>query len=327
MVGLGAISLIVILTLAAGIMAAPLAANAQQPARVFRLGILGNDPTPPWEAFRQRLTELGYVEGVSLVVEARWSEGKTDRFPAFAEELVRLNVDVIFASGTAAALAAKRATSTIPIVMTVVADPVGSGLVASLARPGGNITGFSNIAPELSPKRFELIKELVPKAARVAVLWSGTPPDPVHPMEHTQAAQVLGMRLQPVLVRTPDDFEEGFSAIRRERPDALYVYGNPTNFNGRALIIEFAARQRLPAIYEERLFVQAGGLVSYAPSFIDLFRRGAGYVDRIFKGAKPADLPVERPAKFELVINVKTAKALGLRIPQSIILRADQVIE
>jgi putative tryptophan/tyrosine transport system substrate-binding protein len=317
-----------ILILALGLLAVSPAADAQPAAKTHRIGIIGNQATPPWDSFRQGLRELGYVEGRNVTIEARWSEGFTDRLPALAVELVGLRVDIIVASGTQAVRAAKQATATIPIVMAVSSYPDKIGLVESLARPGGNVTGLSNLGPELSGKKLELLREIAPKVSRVAVLHN--PASPVEPLairELLAAAPAAGMTIQPVEVRSPDDFPAAFAAVASSRADALLALGNPVNFQGRQLIVDVAARNRLPSIFDERLFVEAGGLMSYAPSFIDLFRRAATYVDRILKGAKPADLPVEQPTVFELVINVRTAKALGLTIPQSLLLRADQLIQ
>jgi putative ABC transport system substrate-binding protein len=314
--------------LALGFLAASLVGSAQPAAKVYRIGVLGNENTPPWEGFRQGLRDLGYVDGRNVTMEWRWSEGRTDRLPALAIELVGLRVDVIVASGTQAVRAAKQATGTIPIVMTVSSYPDKIGLVESLARPGGNVTGLSNIAPELSGKRVELLKEIAPRVSRVAVLWN--PASPVEPLgfrELLAAAPAAGVEIVSVEVRTPDDYPAAFAAVASSRAHALLAHGNPVNFKNRQLIADFALRSRLPSIYEERLFVEAGGLMSYAPSFTDLFRRAATYVDKILKGAKPADLPVEQPTKFELVINLRTAKALGFTIPPLVLFRADQVIE
>jgi len=304
------------------------AADAQPAAKTYRIGVLGNQPNPPWEAFRQGLRELGYVEGRNVAIEWRWSQGVTDRHPALAVELAGLGVDVIVAAGTQAVRAAKQATSAIPIVMAVSSYPDKIGLVESLGRPGGNVTGLSNVATELEGKRLELLKEMAPTISRVAVLYN--PASPVEPhgfRELLAAAPVAGLTIQPVDVRTPDDFPAAFAAVTAGRAQALLAFGNPVNFQRRQLIVDFATRSRLPGIFEERLFVEAGGLMSYAPSFADLFRRAATYVDRILKGAKPADLPVEQPTRFELVINLKTANTLGLTVPQSLLLRADQLIQ
>jgi putative ABC transport system substrate-binding protein len=259
-------------------------------------------------------------------MEWRWSEGKTDRLPALAIELVQLKVDIIVASSTQAVRAAKQATSTIPIVMAVSSYPDKIGLVESLARPGGNVTGLSNVAPELMGKRFQLLKEIAPQVSRVAVLWN--PASPVEPFgfrEALAAAPLAGVEIQSIEVRTPDDYATAFATVNASRAEALHAFGNPVNFKNRQLIADFAVKSRLPSSYEARLFVESGGLFSYAPSFTDLYRRTATYVDKILKGAKPADLPVEQPTKFELVINRTTAKALGLTIPQSLLLQAEEV--
>ena len=314
--------------LALGLLATPLAAEAQQAMKVYRIGVLGNENNPPWDGFRRGLRDLGYVDGRNLSMEWRWSEGKPDRFPALAMELVALRPDVIVASGTQGVRAAMEATSAIPIVMTTSSYPEKIGLVKSLSRPGGNVTGLSNVGPELSGKKLELLKEIAPKVSRVAVLWN--PASTVEPLalqELLTAAPAVGVEIQSVEVRSPDDFSAAFAAVSSSRVHAMLALGNPINFKGRQLIADFALRNRLPSIYDERLFVDAGGLMSYAPSFTDSFRRAAMYVDKILKGAKPADLPVEQPTKFELVINARTAKILGLTIPQSVLLRADEIIQ
>ena len=314
--------------LAGGVLASPFGTLAQQPAKVFRIGVLGNENTPPWEGFRRGMRELGYIDGRNVAIDWRWSEGKTDRFPALAAEVVQSKVDVIVVSGTQAARAAKQATSTIPIVMTVSAYPDKIGLVESLARPGGNLTGLSNLGPELMGKQFELLKEIDAKISRLAVLWN-----PQSPVEKLVLAEMratgprAGLEMQSIEVRTPEDAAAGFAAVTASRADALFALGNPINFKIRELIADFALKNRLPSLFQERLFVEAGGLVSYAPSFFDLFVRAAGYVDKILKGAKPADLPVEQPTKFELTINLKTAKALGITITQPLLLRADKLIQ
>ena len=311
--------------LGASLLAAPLAGEALQ---VYRVGVLGSENSPPWDGFRQGLHDLGYVDGRNLSMEWRWSEGKPDRFPALAMQLLVLRPDVIVASGTQAVRAAKEATSAIPIVMTTSSYPEKIGLVKSLSRPGGNVTGLSNVAPELSGKKLELLKQIAPKVSRVAVLWN--PASTVEPLalqDLLTAATAVSVEIQSVEVRSPDDFSAAFAVVSSSRAHALLALGNPINFRARQLIADFALRNRLPSIYDERLFVDTGGLMSYAPSFTDSFRRAATYVDKILKGAKPADLPVEQPTKFELVINLKTAKALGLTIPPSVLARADQVIE
>jgi putative ABC transport system substrate-binding protein len=317
--------------LAGGLLAAPFAAKAQQTGKVYRIGYLGpgSGSTLPaaLDAFRQQLRQLGYVEGQNLTIEYRWAADNDEQLPRLAADLVRLKVDVIVVEGhTPAIQAAKNATSTIPIVMGVSGDPVKMGLVASLARPGGNVTGLSILT--LAPKRLELLKEAIPKLKHVAVLWNAANPVKVLDWRETQAAaRALGLKLQSLEVRGPTDFQGAFDYATRDPADALVVFGDGLINSHRRQILDFAATRQLPAMYPYREFVDEGGLMSYAPSFTDLFRRAAVYVDRILKGAKPADLPVERPEKFELVINLKTAKALGQTIPQSLLLRADQVIE
>ena len=320
--------LVLIAILALGLLAISKPAVAQPPSKVHRVGVLGNENNPPWEGFRQGLRDLGYVDGQNITIEWRWSQGKPDRFPGLATEVVALKPDVIVASGTQATRAAKRATSAIPIVMTTSSYPDKIGLVNSLSRPGGNVTGLSNVGPELSGKKLELLKEIAPKASRVAVLFnSSSEVEPLTVRELSAAATAAGVEIQSVEVRSPDDFPTAFATLSPSRVHALLAIGNPINFRGRQLIADFALKHRLPSIYDERLFVEAGGLMSYAPSFTDSFRRAATYVDKILKGAKPADLPVEQPTKFELVINVKTAKILGLSIPPSLLLRADRLVE
>jgi putative ABC transport system substrate-binding protein len=310
------------------VLAVPLAAGAQQAGKVYRVGVLGNENNPPWEGFRRGLRELGYVDGQNVTIEWRWSEGKPDRFPGLAIEVVTLRPDVIVASGTQAIRAAKRATSAIPIIMTTSSYPDKIGLVDSLSHPGGNVTGLSNVGPELSGKKLELLKEIAPTASRVAVLFNASSEvEPLVVQELSAVAPAIGFEIESVDVRSPDDFSAAFGRLSPSRLHALLALGNPINFRARQLIANFALKNRLPSIYDERLFVEAGGLLSYAPSFADSFRRAATYVDKILKGQKPADLPVEQPTKFELIINLKTAKALGLTIPPSLLLRADQVIE
>jgi putative ABC transport system substrate-binding protein len=284
------------------------------------------------EAFLQGLRDLGYNEGPNLVIEYRDAEGKPERLPALAAGLVALNVDVIVAgAGTLSALAAKQATTTIPIVFPVVGDPVADGLVTSLARPGGNLTGLSAVSTELIGKLLELLKQAVPGVSRVALLLK---PDaaPERTMqgylkESDAAARALGVQLQVVEAQGPEDFDRAFSDMSEARADALVVLGTPVFQVARQRLVDLAAKSRLPTVFSYRAFVDAGGLMSYGPSFPDMFRRAATYVDKILNGAKPADLPVEQPTKFELVINLKTAKALGLTVPQSLLARADEVIE
>jgi putative ABC transport system substrate-binding protein len=291
---------------------------AQQSTKLYRIGVLGGNDGAPWQAFARGLRELGYVEGRNITVEWRFSEGRTDRFSALAEELVQSKMDIIVAGGTQAVRAAKDATDTIPIVMAVSAYPDKIGLVESLARPGGNVTGLSNVSPELMGKRFQLLKEIAPKVSRVAVLWN--PASPVEPngfRETLAAAPIAGMAVQSIEVRTPEDYPAAFATMTQSRVDALFPFGNPVNFRHLQLIVDYALTNRLPSLFDERLFVESGGLLSYGPNFIDLFHRAATYVDKILKGTKAGDLPVEQPVKVELLINLKTAKALGLAIPQS----------
>jgi len=323
-----------LVTSLAGALARPLAVEAQQAAKVARIGYLNpNLAAAPHarEAFLQGLRDLGYVEGRNLVIEYRDAEGKPERLPALAAELVALRVDVIVAPPTPAALAAKQATRTLPIVFAVATDPVTSGLVTSLARPGGNVTGLSILAPELVGKCLEHLKQAVPGVSRVAVLWQpgGLPErtDKDLRKEAEVAARGLELRLQFVEARGPADFDKAFSEITRARAGALTVLTSNIFSNERRRLVDLAAENRLPAVYPWREFVDAGGLMAYGPNVADLLRRAATYVDKILKGAKPGDLPVEQPTKFELIINLKTAKALGLTIPPSLLLRADQVIE
>ena len=316
--------------LASGLLAAPLAAQAQQPGKVYRIGML--ERTSPatnaanFEAFRRGLRELGYVEGKNLVIEYRSADGRDERFAGLATELVRLNVDLILTRGTPAALAAKNATGTIPVVITGLADPVGQGIVASLARPGGNITGVSAIVTELYAKRVELLRELLPRASRISALFNMSNPSlPPAWKEIETAARSLGFQPQLLDVRKPEDLGPAFDGAVRRRTDALVVGLDTLTQASQRLIVDLAAKHRLPAVYASMEF--AGGLVVYGVNYPDHYRRAATFADRIFKGTQPGDLPVERPTKFELIINVKTAKALGLTIPPSLLQRADQVIE
>ena len=317
------------------LLAAPLAVEAQQPAKVFRIGYLGNvPPTDPavsrlWDAFLQGLRELGYVEGQNIVIERRYAGGRYERLPALAAELVRLKVDVIVAAGASPlAHAAKDATSTIPIVMTSHGDPVGSGLVASLARPGGNVTGLSMLSPDLLGKQLQLLKEAVPKLSRVAVLSHPTNPQHARSVREAEvAARSLKLRLQTLEARAPSEFAGAFSAATKERAGALIVLADGMFWGERTRFAELAAKHRLPLMAGLREHADAGGLLAYGARLRDNFRRAATYVDKILKGAKPGDLPIEQPTKFEFVVNLKTAKALGLTIPQSLLLRADEVIQ
>ena len=304
-------------------------AHAQQTKKLPRIGYLtvGSPKTTParYEAFRQGLREVGYTEGKDIIIEDRYAEEKLDRLPHFAAELVALTVDLIVSGGPTPTSAAKQATKTIPIVMTFDSDPVGNGFVASLARPGGNITGLSNVAPEISGKRVEILKEIVPKLSRLAVIGMSSNPGNALSLKETElAARSLGLQTSFVDIRDSKDVEAAFRSAPMERADAILVLNFPPVFRKR--ILELAAKRRLPTIYFESSFVDEGGLMSYGASLVDLDRRAAIYVDKILKGAKPADLPVEQPTKFELVINLKTAKQIGFTIPASVLARADRVI-
>ena len=311
----------------------PLATRAQQAGKILHtVGMLSAGTLEPpgsgQTAFLNTLRELGWIEGKNVAIERRQAENRLERLPVLAAELVRLNVDVIVALGTLAPLAAKRATSTTPIVMTGAVDPLGNGLVASLAQPGGNVTGMSLMSPDLAGKRLELLNELLPRFARVAILWNVANPGPALVFKETQAAsRTLGIEVQSLEVRGPDDFNGTFETVRRAHPDALITVEDPLTFDYRKLIADFALAARLPSLYGLRENVNAGGLMSYGANLVDLFRRAAGYVDKILKDAKPADLPVQQPTTFELVINLKTARALGLEIPPMLLARADEVIE
>ena len=312
--------------------ALPLAAHAQQTAKLPRVGWLSPGSQTSDQnflaSFRDGLRELGWMVGQNIAIESRWADGKFERLPDLAAELVRLKVDVIVANVTQASLAAKRATTTIPIVMVGVGDPLGSGLVDSLARPSGNVTGPSSMLAEASAKQLALLKETVPSASPVAVLWN--PANPVwqaSALKQTEAAaRAMGLRLQLLEARGPDELESAFAAMTKERASALFVPADIIFVRYAQQMADLAARHRLPAMYGFREHVEAGGLMSYAASFPVMFRRAAAFVDKILKGAKPADLPVEQPTKFELVINIKTAKALGITIPQSVLQLADEVI-
>ena len=307
-------------------------AEAQSAKKVPRIGYVGAGSTATAghhaQAFAQGLRELGYVEGQNIVIEYRWAEGKLESLPALVADLVRLRVDVIVSSATPAIQFAKEQTSTIPIVMAGVTDPVGAGIVASLARPGGNITGLTHLSPDLSGKRLELLKEVVPRLVRVAVLWNPNHPGQPAAFKDTQAAALaLKVALISSEARNREELERVLSSMAKERPQALFELPDPLIFGNRELMTEFAAKHRLPAMYSFREYVDAGGLMSYGTSFPDLFHRAATYVDKILKGAKPADLPVEQPKKFEFIINLKTAKQIGLTIPPNVLVRADKVIK
>jgi putative tryptophan/tyrosine transport system substrate-binding protein len=308
----------------------PLAARAQQPKRPRRVGFLRTEKPPaPWmDAFQKALRELGYEEGKNLLFEYRWAGGDDNRLPELASDLVRLNVDVIVVSGTPAILALKKATTTIPTVMAAAGDPVGTGIVKSLAYPGGNITGMSNMIPDVGGKRLQLLTDLAPTAAHIGIIWNANNPFTqlaIHESEN--AARKLNVRLQSMQVRTAADFDSTFETGSREQIDSLIVVEDPLTIGHRRQIIDFAAKLRIPAVYGAKTFVDAGGFVSFGASFPDLYRRTAFYVDKILKGAKPGELPIEQPTKFELVINRKTASVLGLNIPDKLLALADEVIE
>ena len=322
-----------VLALGAGALEAPLASFAQrQPAKVYRIGYLAGGSlailAPRIEGLRQGLLKLGYVEGQNIAIEYRGAEGKVDRLPGLAAELVRLKVEVIITAGPVPTTAARRATNTIPIVMTNDPDPVAEGFIASLARPGGNITGLASISAELSGKRLEMLKETVPGLSRVVVFGNTTDAGNARALKEMEgAARALGLILQYLAVESFDDLERAFKAAIKGRSQALVTFQNPVLITHRTLIVEFAEKNRLPAMYANRETVEAGGLMTYGPDETDLYRRAATFVDKILKGTKPADLPVEQPTKFELIINLKTAKTLGLTIPKELLLRADKVIE
>jgi putative ABC transport system substrate-binding protein len=321
---LGAVSL--------SLLAAPLAAEAQGPGKVPRIGYamsrVASQDRPLLDAARQGLRDLGYVEGQDIALEVRWAEGRYERFPALVAELIGLNVDVLVVVTTPGALAAKNATRTIPVVMIAAGDPVESGLVASLARPGGNLTGLSILNTAVHGKRLELLKETLPSISRVAVLTN--PGNPIHAVfwkETQAAARTLGLDLQSLKVRTPEDFDNALTAAARGRAEALLAFDDSLTLSYRTRLVTLAAKRRLPAMYGFRDFPDAGGLLSYGTNLLDQYRRTATFVHKILKGAKPADLPVEQPTKFELVINLKTAKALSLTIPPAVLARADEVIQ
>ena len=313
------------------VLAAPLAA-ASQGQKIPRIGFLGNS-TASLEAnlvgpFREGLRDAGYIEGRTVVIDYRWAEGTYERFPALIAELVALKVDVIVAAGTPAAVAVKKVAPATPLVMVAVGDPVGTGLVASLARPGGNLTGLVSIAPDLEGKRLELLKEVVPKLSLVAFLVN--PANPFHAVSETQAraaATALNLKVQFAAVRAESEFDQAFAAIMSERPGAFIMLADRLFLHHRARIVQFAARNHLPAIYAYRELVEAGGLMSFGPSYEAMHRRSAYFVDRILKGAKPGELPMEQPTQFQLIVNSKTAKELALTIPREVLIRAHQIIE
>jgi len=322
----------VLLAIATTLLAMPLAGETQNAQKVYRVGYLGNSSAslePDLvEAFRQGMRDRGYIEGKNLVIEFRWAEGRYHRFASLVTDLIHLPVDVIVTAGTPGTLAAKNATKTIPVVMAVSGDAVGTGLVDSLAHPGGNVTGLTTMASELEGKRIELLLEILPRLARIAVLKNDI--NPLMPIQFRQtaaAAKSSGVALEAVDIRAVDDFEKAFASIAKARPDAIIVLADRFLLAERERILTFTAKQRLAVMYPYREFVERGGLISYSPNYAESFRSAARYVDKILKGAKPADLPVEQPTKFELVVNMKTAKTLGFKIPNSILLRADGVIK
>jgi putative tryptophan/tyrosine transport system substrate-binding protein len=310
--------------------ACPLPLKAQQANKVYRIGLIsaGLPPKSGERYFRDSLSGLGWIEGKNLIYEGRYAENRPERLPALVAELIGLNVDVIVATGTLAPIAAKRATTTIPIVMTTAGDPLGSGLVASLAKPGGNVTGLSLMAPELAGKRLELLKEVIPGLTRIAVLWNAANPYSATGFDQTKlAAERLGIEVQSLGLRGPDDLDGALEGALRQNAAALITIEDPLIFDNRKQIVTFAAKSRLPAISGVREFTDAGGLLAYGANLADLSRRAAGYVNKILKGTKPSDLPVEQPVKFDFVINLKTAKSLGLSISPAFLARADEVIE
>ena len=315
------------ITLLGGAAAAwPIAASAQQPGKIPRIGII--DDAPRWNAFRHGLRDLGYLEGQNIAFDYAYGDGVPERLAEAAAALVRRRVDVIATFGTPASFAAKQATTTIPIVMISIGDPVRAGLVPSLARPGGNITGNSVLGPDVGAKRLQILKEVIPTVSRVAFLWNPDNASNVLQLEEIQAAAPrLGVTVISVSVSPRIEFETAFAAMMKDRPDAFAITGDPFHQTHIAWIMDFMAKNRLPAVYQLSENVRAGGLMSYGASEPDLFRRAAGYVHRILQGTKPADLPVEQPVKFELAVNLKTAKALGLTLPPGILALADEVIE
>jgi putative ABC transport system substrate-binding protein len=320
-----------IVMLILSLLAAALTSKAQPAAHIPRLGLLSpvssSAVASRLEAFRHGLRDLGYVEGRNITIEYRFAEGKADRLPELVAELIHLKVNIMVVDGTAAIRAAQQATTTIPIIMAISGDPVGSGLIASLARPGGNITGLSFMMPEVSGKRLELLQEALPKLSHVAVLWNPAVPDSTVAFKETQtAAQALGLQLQSHEVWSPDEFAQAFAAMTRAHADALVVISNALFFGHRRQLAELTVRHRLAAMFHLREYAEAGGLMAYGAHAEDLYRRAATYVDKLLKGARPADLPVEQPTKFELVINLKTAQALGLPIPSPLLFQADEVI-
>jgi len=323
----GTSTLIILATL---ILAPVYLAHAQKQATIPRIGVLqlGAPPNPNLDVFIQGLRELGHIEGKNILIEYRFAEGKEDHLPELATELVRLKVDAIFTAGTPAIFALKQATKTIPIVFFSTSDPIGTGVVASLAHPGGNITGISALASDLWPKRLELLKEISPKLSRVAMLWNKNNDGMALEAKATQeVARPLGVTLQDRGVKDPNELEVVFAVMTKDRPDAFLALMDPVLNSHRKRILDFLAKNRLPAIFQSRDWVEAGGLISYGPIYSDLYRRAAVQMDKILKGTKPADIPVEQPTKFELVINLKTAQQIGLTIPPNVLVRADKVIK
>lgn len=321
-----------VLVVALGVLAASAAAHAQPTGKVPRIGFLGNS-TEALEAnligpFREGLREHGYVDGRSAVIEYRWAEGKYDRFPTLIAQLIDAKVDVIVTAGTPATLALKKATASIPVVMIAVGDPVGNGIVPSLSHPGGNITGLTSIAQELEGKRLELLREVVPGVSHVGVIWNAASPfQAIQEQALQAAAAVLKMRVLSLGVRNEAEIDRALATVTRERPGAFLVLADRLFLHHRARLMQFAAQHRLPGVHAYRELIEAGGLMSFGPSYADMHRRAAYFVDRIIKGAKPGDLPIERPAKFELVVNMRTARTLGLTIPQQILLRATELLD
>jgi putative ABC transport system substrate-binding protein len=323
---------IIVAAFTISVLITPSASQPQPRERVPRVGYLGTSSasleSELVKAFREGLRDRGYVEGQNIGIEYRWAEGNDQRFPDLVADLVKLKVDVILTAGTPGALAAKRATQTIPIVMAVTGDAVATGLVGSLARPGGNLTGLTTMVPDLEGKRLDILRELLPKLATVVVLLNTSNPFTAVQWEQAKiGAKALGIHVQPIELQRPEDLKEAFARVARHRPDALTMVADRSLLAHRMQIIDFVAKTRIPAIYPYRDFVVAGGLMSYAPSYEDLFRRSATYVDKILRGAKPSALPIEQPTKFEFLINLKTAKTLDVPIPPSVLLRADQVFE
>jgi putative tryptophan/tyrosine transport system substrate-binding protein len=311
-----------------GAAAWPLAARAQQTGKIWRIGYIVHEHLKHFDALFEQLRQLGYVEGQNIIVERRYAQGRAERFEEFAAEMVRLKADVIIVNTTPAAIAARKVTTTIPIVIPTAIDPVGAGLITSLAHPGGNITGSTILSAELSAKRLELLKEVIPGLSRMAVLWNAANPANALAWRQTQdAARALGVTLQPHAVQGPKDFEVAFALMAEERPDAVFVLEDALIVQYLRRIVDFAIEKRLPTVFGHRDRVEAGGLMSYGPQFSEMMRRAASQMDKILRGARPADLPVEQPTAFEFVINLRTANALGLTVPPLLLSRADEVIE